>query len=94
MKQFKVNGFVRVSKRNAKLRYDSGEVIYLCPCKLRPGCPWHPEAAVMKESVDVDSQVFVTGDKDFERIVNEYSHYNCARNVGEYPAYYIKEQWK
>lgn len=80
MKMYKVNGFVRISKANAMHRFDAGETIYLCPHILRPGEPWHPEAAIVKNEGD-----------DFKKIVSEFRCYNCNLSVGDYPAYYIKE---
>lgn len=31
--------------------------------------------------------------KDFEKIVNEYSYYNCNSELGKYPAYYITDNY-
>ena len=94
MKVNKVNGFRRVSKRAAERLYDNGEVIYLCPFRLRPGGPWHPEIAVTKTDLtqDCGTQYFISNTRDFEKVVSDYTYYNCSYSVGEYPAYYIKEQ--
>lgn len=35
-----VDGFTRISKRAAEKRYNAGEVVILCPVKLRPGFPF------------------------------------------------------
>ena len=90
---YKVNGFHRISKRNAEHRYNDGEIIYLCPFRLRPGDPWHPEVAVTKTDLgkDCGAQYFVSNTREFNALVDEFMHYNCSYAVGEYPAYYIKK---
>ena len=35
-----VDGFTRISKRAAEKRYNAGEVVILCPVKLRTGFPF------------------------------------------------------
>lgn len=44
-----VDGFTRISKRAAEKRYNAGEVVILCPVKLRPGFPFFPEIPVQRE---------------------------------------------
>lgn len=95
MKAYKVGGYIRISKKNAERRYENGEIIYLCPFKLRPGEPWHPECAITKESYsDGDVQYFMSYSKIFEDVVREYTFYNCNYCAGKYPAYYIREVGK
>ena len=91
MKGFKINGLVRISKYNAKQRYNRGETIYICPFKLRPGGPWHPECAISMRCPDGEVQVFAPSSNDFDSIVNEFAHFNCNYSAGKYPAYYIEE---
>ena len=92
MKWYKLDGFIRISKKNAERRYNNGEVIYLCPHALRPGYPWHPEVAVTKTdlSQDCGAQYFVSNTAEFEKLVDDYKRYNCNYSAGLYPAYYIK----
>ena len=95
MKMYRCDGFVRVSKKRAKKLYDEGQIIYLCPYRLRPGYPWHPEIAVTKTDLtelkeDFGVQYFVSNTRDFETLVNDFAYYNCTWKNGEYPAYYIK----
>ena len=90
MKCYRIDGFTRIAKLNAKRRYENGETIYLCPHGLRPGAPWHPEVAITKVGRDEDVQYFAGSDDEFEKIVAEFTHYNCNYSSGKYPAYYIK----
>ena len=92
MKSYMADGYIRISMVNAKRRYDRGEVIYVCPLKLRPGGPWHPECAIVKGDYSgSDVQCFLADSKEFEDVVREYAHYNCSYGTGRYPAYYIRE---
>lgn len=95
MKFYKVNGFARIAKKNAERRYKNGETIYLCACNLKPGVPWHPELAISKYGFIDEScgepEFFMGTDDDFNRVVNEFSYFNCNNRSGKYPAYYIRE---
>ena len=95
MKMYSANGFKRVAKKTAERRYNSGETIYLCAHNLRPGGPWHPEAAVSKSNIDdCGYQRFVASDDEFESVVSQFAYYNCNTCAGRYPAYYIREDEK
>ena len=85
MKWISVGEFKRVSKRVAEKRYDAGEVIYMCPSKLRPGEPWHPEVAVTKRFDSGDAKMM------FEHDVARFEYYNCTYSAGYYAAFYIKD---
>ena len=84
MKWCSVDGFTRVSKRVAAKRYAVGDTIYMCPCNLRPGDPWHPEVAVKREINSGDAAMM------FEHDVTRFEFYNCGPTAGKYAAYYIR----
>ena len=86
MKWTSEGGFVRISKRVAEKMYAAGEVIYMCPCQLRPGAPWSPEVAVCL----TDGEGARVAPVAFEGAVSMFSFYNCNYGAGYYPAYYIK----
>lgn len=94
MKMYKIDGFRRIAKIKARKRYDNGETIYLCPIKLRPGYPWHPEVAITKtdDRSDDMAQYFVSSTSEFDNVVNSFEYYNCNYSVGIYPAFYVKEE--
>lgn len=93
MKVYQVGEYRRIQKKTAKRLYENGEVVYLCPCKLRPGGFWRPEIAITKMKIDKlpgENQYFVSLTKDFEQVVAEYQYYNCNTETGRTPFYYIK----
>ena len=77
-----MDGFTRVTKKEAEKRFNKGLPVFLCPVKLKPGAPWHPEIMIKKGSEE---------EKKFIKLLNNFIYYNCSSNeVGYYPAYYIK----
>jgi hypothetical protein len=85
MKQVSINGYTRITKRAALKRFNNGECIYLCPVKLRPGGPWHPEITITNKGH------FAGVTEDFNKIINQFEYYNCNVETGYYAAYYIRE---
>lgn len=73
----------RISKREAKRRFEAGEVVALCPVKLRPGFPFAPHCSIRRN----DDEHWSGVDK-FETRLNEFIHYNCSHAAGYYAAFY------
>lgn len=65
--------FNRVNRKRARNAFEKGITIALCPCKLRPGHPYHPEAIIVK-SDEIDN---------FETLENYFSSYNCTTETGK-----------
>jgi hypothetical protein len=71
--------FKRVNKATARRAYNNGLHIIMCPCNLRPGFPWYPEAVVNGKS-----------GATFETTLNAFEFYNIrGRETGRYTAFYI-----
>lgn len=70
--------FKRVTKRVARVAYNKGLRVVLCPCNLRPGAPWHPEVSISGKA-----------DCDFETALNAFEYYNRNHETGYYTAFYI-----
>ncbi len=85
MLNVEINGYKRIRKDEARGRFSNGEFIYLCPVKLRPGGPWHPEITITNKG----HLAGVT--EDFNKIINRFEYYNCNAETGYYTAYYIRE---
>lgn len=75
------NGFIfkRINRTKARSAYNNGLSVIACPCNLRPGRPWNPEAVLNRDICGLD----------FEIIENAYIFYNIRPGTGRYPAYYI-----
>ena len=82
MIQPEFNSIKRITKKEARNRYNKGQSMIVCCCKINPlNClgivtmelyPWY----------DV---------KDFDSVVNEFEFYNCNYETGYYSAFYIEK---
>lgn len=75
--------YVRVSKTTARKAYDAGKTVVLCPCKLRPGAPWHPEIPIRHSAEDPET---------FEQRVNNFEYYNLSAETGRYTLYFLRAE--
>lgn len=82
MNRYTVNGFTRISKSQARKLWAARVPVYACPCKLRPGRPWHPEAQRI-----IDRGHGFT----FDRVASAVEYYGCTPETGRYLAYYVAE---
>lgn len=82
MNQYTADGYSRISKARARRLYDAGAPVYMCPVKLRPGAPWHPETQALKTRAQAP----------FDSLVNAAVYYTCGSATGPYLAYYTKEE--
>lgn len=80
MTHYTIDGYTRISKTRARRLYDSGAPVYICPVKLRPGEPWHPETQILKHRAQAT----------FEELTNAATFYTCGAAAGSYLAYYVR----
>lgn len=95
MKKICVDGFRRISKKEAEKRYNRGETIRFCAVKLSPVNLWGMFADLCNyELRPLASDGFnttVPRNRAFETAVQAFQYYNCNAETGKYPAYYVKE---
>lgn len=73
--------FRRVNRTKARTAYAHHLSVIFCPCNLRPGAPWHPEAAIDPRN---------DPEASFDTVDNLFTWYNCTNSeTGRRPAYYI-----
>lgn len=75
--------YTRVTKTAARKAYDTGKTVILCPCKLRPGWPWHPEIPVKRNAEDPET---------FDQRINSFAWYNLNAESGRYPMYFLRAE--
>lgn len=71
--------FVRITKNTARKKWGKEKVV-LCPVRLRPGGGFHPHVTYLPNDPH---------DTGFEQSVEDFTSYNCSREVGYYPAFYL-----
>lgn len=82
MRNIEIGGYIRISKKEAEKRYNAGEIIRLCACKVSPVDVWGVYVDCQKEEFPRN--------REFETVVNAFRRYNCNYEIGYYPAYYVK----
>lgn len=74
--------YTRITRAAARRLYNSGAEVALCPCKLRPGLPWMPEARTTNTRAGVP----------FDALITAYAAVACNHSSGLYAAFYsVKE---
>lgn len=82
MKNYTFGNLVRINKTTARKLYESGQSIYMCPVKLRPGKPGYPEKLITPDPKDEW--------RSFESDLDSFETYNCNYYTGQYTAFYSK----
>ena len=85
-----MGNFRRVdNKATARKMFYSGITIYVLPCKVSESaldCNSWIQPAIFDITRNALGQ-----ENKFDRLVNEYTYYNCNAEVGYYPHYYVTE---
>lgn len=77
--------YKRISKAEARRRYNSGLDIYLLPAKMNPENMW----GMM---VCASNSWWGCEEYSFDTFLITYNHFNCQyAELGTYPAFYIKK---
>lgn len=77
--------YCRISKATARKMYERGGGFLACPCKLRPGWPWHPEVYICREMAFPYAGTF-------DKTIAYVTGMNCINSeTGRYLAYYAEE---
>ena len=79
--------FTRITKRQARKTFADGGTIVLCPRKLRPGFPFSPHTTA--NGAEQRGRHSWAGVNLWDRLHNEWTHYNASYEAGYYPAYYL-----
>jgi hypothetical protein len=74
----------RITKREAQKRFNEGELVVLCPRKMRPEGPFSMGVSVAKKDYENN-----WGADPWERMYNNWSFYNSSYETGYYPHYYL-----
>lgn len=53
MRNIEIGGYIRISKKEAEKRYNAGEIIRLCACKVSPVNVWGVYVDCKKENFPI-----------------------------------------
>lgn len=94
MNKISVGGFTRITRKEARKRYNAGEVIRMCAVKLSPVNMWGCFADCCREALSPVAgdgfNTVVARSWEFDTVVNAFTFYNCNAETGRYPAFYVK----
>lgn len=94
MNKISVGGFTRITRKEARKRYNAGEVVRMCAVKLSPVNMWAVlRIATRKPIPPLRGDGFntvVAHSREFDTVVNAFIFYNCNAETGRYPAFYVK----
>lgn len=94
MKQIIIDGYRRITKKEATRRYNAGEMVRICAVNLSPVNMWGAFIDAITDSITPIStdgfNTVVARNKDFNTVVNAFTYYNCNAETGRYPAYYVR----
>lgn len=76
-----MNSYIKITRQQAMYMYNACKTVILCPSKLRPGSPWHPEC-------QINYQV----ENTFEQVENTFRAYNCTNETGGI-SYYVDARY-
>ena len=82
--EYKKNGvrYVRIDKRKARIKFNDGRQIFLIQDLMRLDNAWQSPCPIQKSL-----KIF-----DFDKIVNDFQHYNCNTEQGRGVKYFINEE--
>lgn len=93
--------YTRISKIEARKRFNNGESLYVIAHKMRPGFPFSmgmtiDGAANLKDFAESypNGHPNIPGFNAFDRMLNNFSYYNCTHETGYYAAFYLVSERK
>ena len=83
MRNIEIGGYIRISKKEAEKRYNAGEIIRLCACKVSPVNVWGVYVDCQKEEfphIGNDGfNTIVPRNREFETVVNAFRRLKMKR---------------
>ena len=73
---------IRVNKSTVKkaLKLNQGIIVGLLPCKVMEGNQYISMHTTIIFSIE-----------ELDKVINEYTYYNCNNELGRYPKYFISQ---
>jgi len=87
--------YTRITKAQARKRFNANETFQICPSKLIPGGPWAVDMLVDPAHIKAErstSPTYPTPESFFDATVCEFCYYNASsHDTGTYAAFYVME---
>lgn len=92
---FTTNGqrYMRISKAQARKRFNADQTFQICPVKMRPGGPFCMDMLVDPKHIKQErslTSTYPTLESLFDATVTDFCYYNAnCHETGTYTAYYV-----
>lgn len=94
MNKISIDGFTRITRKEARKRYNAGEVVRMCAVNMSPVNMWDCFVDCCREAFPPIAgdgfNTVVSRSREFDTVVNAFTFYNCNSETGRYPAFYVK----
>lgn len=85
--------YTQVQKRTAEKLYNDGKTVYIIPCNANPCSGWIDFLIMPNEAnyigSDKPTHEQIQELYPFQKVVNQFEHYNCNSELGRYSHFYI-----
>lgn len=71
----------KINKATARKLYKVGKAFWITACNMRPECGLYMQPSWIQSGFG----------GDFDRMINNFTYYNCDYERGYYPAFYVEE---
>ena len=82
--------FVRITKAQARKRYENNETFAMCPSNMRPGFPYAMHSTIFPETYKPKGYPELW--YSFESMYNNWAYYNTSHETGYYAHYYTETE--
>jgi len=83
-----VINLTRISKAEARKRFNNGEIVRLAPNLANLASPWIRGGAAICNKDFTHNATTARLAGAFDTLVNQFQHYNCNAELGRYVAFY------
>jgi hypothetical protein len=80
--------FNRITKREARARYEANETFVMCPHKMPPGGAWASHSTIFPAEYKPEGYPDLW--YSFDSMYNSWAYYNASWETGYFPHFYVE----
>lgn len=86
----KASTFTRITKKQARARFETNETFVMCPAKIYPGGPWASHSTIFPGLSKPEGYEDLWD--SFDSVYNSWAYYNASYETGYYAHFYVENQ--
>lgn len=90
MNKVEMNGYKRITRKEAEKLWNENKTFYIDSNKMVPGNTWGTTQEIAGERMQERKEAFAFTSTPFKSFVNNFQYYNCDNERGRYAAFYVK----